>query len=35
MIEKRYEVPTKLVEGTKKAKPISEWSDKELELSKL
>ena len=33
--EEGYGAPTKVEEGTKKVKPISEWTDKELELANL
>ena len=35
MIEEGFKVRTKEVEGTKKVKPISEWSNKELEFDNL
>jgi len=35
VIEEIYEAPIKVVEGTKKGKPIFEWSDKKLELANL
>ena len=35
MIEERSEAQTKEADGAKKAKPITEWTKKELEFSNL